>query len=406
MSRWFPLAVVCLLVILSACSSSSSGPSAIGEAFVGPPTLNLREEISLRSRTVGTVHHGDKLEIVQTRRRFVQVRSPQGAIGWTDSRQLLTSEQMADLRRLAEATRSLPSQGMATVYERLNVHTEPIRTSTTFTQIPERTAVQVIGHKVMPRRATVADRPIISPRRPAKTAKKQRESKQSRRTPPPPMPEPPGLPPNWEELSRSPVFNEENPVEKPAEPAKPPVPMDDWSLIRTKDNRAGWVLSRMLVMAIPDEVAQYAEGHRITSFFALDDVQDQGQTKHAWLWTTNSHSGEPFEFDGYRVFIWNTRRHRYETVFRGRDVKGFYPVEATRVPGGAVFSVVVEEDGHLVRRVYSFKDNHVTLARKEPYASDYTLPEPGRAQVSHRPQQKTVSPWYRRLAQRFRSLFR
>ena len=34
--------------------------------------------------------------------------------------------------------------------------------------------------------------------------------------------------------------------------------MEDWNLIRTKDGKAGWVLSRMLVMAIPDEVAQYS----------------------------------------------------------------------------------------------------------------------------------------------------
>ncbi len=405
MSRRFLFAVFSLLVILSACSSST-GPSVIGEAFVGPPNLNLREEISLRSRTVATVHHGDKVDIVQTRRRFVQVRSPQGAIGWTDSRQLLTSGQMGDLRRLSESTRGLPSQGMATVYEKLNVHTEPVRTSTTFTQIPERTAVQVIGHKVMPRRATVPDRPIIPLRKSAKAGKKPREAKPSWRVPPPPMPAPPGVPPNWEELSRSPLLSEEPPAEEPSEPEKPPVPMDDWSLVRTKDNRAGWVLSRMLVMAIPDEVAQYAEGHRITSFFALDDVQDQGQTKHAWLWTTNSHSGEPFEFDGYRVFIWNTRRHRYETVFRGRDVKGFYPVEATRVPGGAVFSIVIDQQGQLVRKVYSFKDNHVTLSRSEPYTGDNTMPEASQSQAVQHPQQRTATPWYRRLAQRFRSLFR
>ena len=43
--------------------------------------------------------------------------------------------------------------------------------------------------------------------------------------------------------------------------------MEDWNLVRTKDGKAGWVLSRMLVMAIPDEVAQYSEGARITSLF-------------------------------------------------------------------------------------------------------------------------------------------
>ena len=40
--------------------------------------------------------------------------------------------------------------------------------------------------------------------------------------------------------------------------------MDDWNLVRTLDGKVGWVLTRPLSMAIPDEVAQYAEGHRIT----------------------------------------------------------------------------------------------------------------------------------------------
>ena len=39
-------------------------------------------------------------------------------------------------------------------------------------------------------------------------------------------------------------------------------------------------------MGIPDEVAQYAEGHRIVSYFALGETQDGDQKKTTWLWTT------------------------------------------------------------------------------------------------------------------------
>ena len=62
--------------------------------------------------------------------------------------------------------------------------------------------------------------------------------------------------------------------------------MDDWSLVRTQDGKVGWVLTRALSMAIPDEVAQYAEGHRITSYFALGHIEDGDSVKNNWLWTT------------------------------------------------------------------------------------------------------------------------
>ncbi len=108
-------------------------------------------------------------------------------------------------------------------------------------------------------------------------------------------------------------------------PAKPV--MEDWSLVRTESNQVGWVLSHNLMMSIPDEVAQYANGKHITSYFDLGAVNDEkrGQ-KHNWLWTTASEL-QNFDFDSWRVFLWNRRRHRYETSYRQRDLEGYFPVE-------------------------------------------------------------------------------
>ena len=73
-------------------------------------------------------------------------------------------------------------------------------------------------------------------------------------------------------------------------------------------------------MAIPDDVAQYAEGHRITSYFALSDVRDGDAVKHNWLWTTIASGDHPYDFDSFRVFTWSLRRHRYETAYIQRNV--------------------------------------------------------------------------------------
>ena len=63
-------------------------------------------------------------------------------------------------------------------------------------------------------------------------------------------------------------------------------------------------------MAIPDDVAQYAEGRRITSYFPLGETKDGNTVKKSWLWTTVEHGLAPYDFDSLRVFIWNSRRHR------------------------------------------------------------------------------------------------
>jgi hypothetical protein len=349
--------------LLASCGSQAPALKPTGVAYAGPVTLNLRKELAPRSALVGTVKHGDRLEVLDTRRRFVKVRTEQGSVGWTDSNLLLTEGQMDDLRRLAQRAAKLPSQGTATVYDAVNLHTEPARQSPSFYQIPESGSVEVIGHRVALRVQPLAP---AAPRRapPPKKAK----AKASKRTgpPPPPPPRPPAPPPNWLELSRP------RPSDLPGyeAPVQPAPALDDWNLVRTHDGQAGWVLSRMLTMAIPDEVAQYAEGRRITSYLPLGDVKDEDQTKHNWLWTTADRGMHDYEFDSFRVFVWSIRRTRYETAYIERNVKGYYPVEAQTAPGQdeSAFSLVLEDkDGTLYKYIYGFSGYRVHMISKTPY---------------------------------------
>ncbi len=373
--------LILALCLLAGCVGSQSGPPAIGEAYVGPQTLTIRRDLAPNATAAATAKHGDKLEVLQVRRRFVRVRTSSGAMGWTDSRQLLSTAQMDELKTLAREAASLPSQGSATVYEPLNVHTEPSRVSPSFAQIAENTPVDVVGHRLAPKVAPTAG-PVVPPP-PKPTPKKRVKPREPKGVPPPPMPAAPALPPNWLELSRAAKpepgkeeqfareFEPPREKEKEEPPAEKPIPMEDWSLVRLKDGRSGWVLFRMLVLGIPEEVAQYAEGHRITSYFPLYDLADQqGQPKHYWLWTTINKGGQPFEYDGLRVFVYNTKRNRYETAYRERDVKGFYPTSATKGTGvrgeGATFTTILQKNGAFVRRTYSFNGRRVSLEKQEP----------------------------------------
>jgi uncharacterized protein YgiM (DUF1202 family) len=118
----------------------------VGEAYVGPATLDLRSDIPTQSSTAVTVKHGDRLEILRQRRSFLKVRAPNGVEGWTEQRQLLAAEDMAGLKALAKRAAAMPSQGRATTEADLRVHMQPAAKSLSFLTIKENEKVDVLTH--------------------------------------------------------------------------------------------------------------------------------------------------------------------------------------------------------------------------------------------------------------------
>ena len=343
--------------MLLGCSKGPPRAQQVGEAFVGPAVLKIRSDIPLQSSTVTTVKHGDRLAILQTRRRFLRVRTPSGAEGWTDERQLLASGDMDSLRELNARAAKLPSQGVATTYAPLNIHTQPVLSSPSFLQLKENERFHVLQSIVLTR--SDAPRKSLIPPAPKKPKGPPKKEVKKPTVPPPPMPKPPAPPADWLELSKT--ERDEADAEK-LPPQKLAPRTDGWSLIRTPAGQSGWVLTRLVSMAIPDDVAQYAEGKRIVSYFPLGEVPDGDLKKKIWLWTTTADSKQPWDFDGFRVFSWSLRRHRYETAYIERNLKGYAPVllkeveltsksGASSMPG---FSICVEKkDGQRVRREYA-----------------------------------------------------
>jgi len=369
---------ICFLAVLTGCNPGAERAPAIGYAYAGPEALKIRKEISTQSAVVGTVPHGQRLELLQQRRRFLKVRTADGAEGWTDETQLLSEGDMGLLRDLAQRSSQLPPQAKATVLGDLRMHIEPARLAPGFAMIKPGEKVDVLAHTATPR-AFVPPRTALftpAPKKPRVTAPKKPP-----KYPPPPMPKPPPAPENWLELSGVDPENGE-PAPKPVQPAEPsqPMPTEDWSLVRTGGGEVGWVLTRPLQMAIPDEVQQYAEGHRIVSFFSLGKVHDGDLTKDIWVWTTISDSApRTIDFDSLRVFVWSLRHHRYETAHVEHDLEGHSPVlvrEVRYIPGvrnsgkaGTYpgFSVCEMGDGGtLERHEYALLGNVVRRAGVEP----------------------------------------
>ncbi len=395
----------------------------IGIAYVGPVSLNLRQDMAAKSPGVTEVKHGERLDIIDVRRRLVRVRTATGAEGWVDANLLLSAQQMDELRRLAEDSRKLPSQGAATVFEALNMHTEPNRPSPSFHQIPEGGAVEVLAHRTTPRSAVRPRGAALAKAAAPPRASRPKASKKGAAAYLLPPPAPPAPPAEWEKLSRPRASD----LPGFTPPETPAVPLDDWDLVRTKDGAVGWVLARNLYMSVPDDVAQYAEGKRITAYLALGDVRDGDEVKHNWLWTTADSTLKAAEFDSFRVFVWSKSRHRYETAFIERNVTGFYPVELADVNAGERvkktggrkrdrdrnrdadaekgFSVIVQDkDGALYKRVYGFTGYHVRLISKTPVTRPDTVIALDGAPVADAGPSAPPEPggWWQKLMRRWR----
>lgn len=113
--------------------------------------------------------------------------------------------------------------------------------------------------------------------------------------------------------------------------------MEDWWLVRDAQGQTGWIYSHMIDVSEPDTLARYAEGQRIVGAYLLtyaDDpesgVLDNGQTVSRipeYVTVLSPYkAGLPYDFDQVRVFIWNVKKHRYETGFRQKNIAGYLPV--------------------------------------------------------------------------------
>jgi hypothetical protein len=331
----------------------------------------------MQSAPVASVQHGDRLEILQKRRTFFRVRTAGGAEGWADERQLLAASDMGNLKQLAAIAAKLPSQGAATPrYGDLRIYTQPSLESPSFVTVKDTGKIDVLTHAAMPR--TAAQRAPLLPPAPKKAPAKKKTKDSKYGAIPIPMPKPPPPPADWVELSKTEpaAANEEADIAAAA-----PKPTDDWSLVRTADGQTGWTLTRRLNMAIPDEVAQYAEGHRIVAYFSLGTVPDGASRKDIWLWTTIGDGIHAYDFDSFRVFDWSLRHHRYETAYIERNLTGFEPVVLEQVDFAPVgktagraatgkypgFSICIQKkDGQRYRREYALLSNLVRYAGERP----------------------------------------
>jgi hypothetical protein len=289
-ARLFAGAALCML---GGCSGGG-GPSGHTEyAYVAVTEAGLRDHVSTFYNKTGVVHNGERVRILERMqsKRFVRVQSLRGEEGWVQERYLADQQTFDQFQRLGEQFKSAPAQATATTEEQVKVHVLPGRKTGYLYLLTEKQKVDLLQRQTVDRNA--APQQLKDD--------KQKDADES---------------------------VDEDKVK--GDSAGPPAIREDWWLVRDAQMRVGWVLGRTLYLVVPEEIAQYAEGQRIVAAFPLDEVTDGDKKVSEYLVLFTEKEGLPYDFSQARVFTWNSRKHRYETAYRERDLAGVLPITLGR----------------------------------------------------------------------------
>ena len=265
--------------------------------------------------------------------RWAEVRRTTGETGWVLQRSLVSQDIFDEFAKLYHQVEALPSQGHATIRRDANLHLEPGRSTQVFYQLAEKEQIDVIGHRVVGRDAPAASAGASVDSTPGDTTSSSGSS--------------------------SGADDADAAIKNP----------EDWLLVRSTRDRAGWLLESSADLAPPIEIAQYSEGLRIRAWFELyrDPKLDP---PHPWyLWATIHKAGLPYDFDEIRIFVWDAKQSRYETSYRERNLMGIFPiiVKPSTEPSGqptAEFGFAVKDaSGQRVERNYTMTGYQVHLVK-------------------------------------------
>jgi uncharacterized protein YgiM (DUF1202 family) len=280
---------VCLLAVISGCSRLRPRP-AREYVYVTAKKTYLRDRVAAVSNRTADVENGDKLQVLDHGRRFLKVQTDKGEQGWINEKMVATQTLFDQFAALTKEHEKDPVVASGAVRDDVYMHIAPGRETDHFYRLTEGEKLKLL------RRATLA------------------------------KPEPPGP------RAVAPVMVKGKAVvaEAPAPPA-----MDDWWLVRDSKGNAGWVYSRLMDVDAPEALVRYSEGQRIIGAYILTKVydpeapQDDKNVAEYVTVTSPYKAGLTYDFNQVRVFIWNVKKHRYETAYRDKNIEGYLPVKVT-----------------------------------------------------------------------------
>jgi SH3-like domain-containing protein len=191
-------------------------------AYVSAPQAALRDQVSTIYSRVGNVKNGERVEVLDHEKRFARVRTASGIEGWIEQRYLVDQKTFDALQKLTQENQNDPVQAPGILRNDTNLHVTPGRETEHLYQLTSGAKVAIL------KRATAEKQAGTLPAaRPAVAAV---GAKLGAKAAPAPL-------------------------------------LEDWWLVRDDQGRVGWVLTRMVDVDVPLEIAQYAEGQRFVAFF-------------------------------------------------------------------------------------------------------------------------------------------
>jgi SH3-like domain-containing protein len=298
-SRRLVFSAVCIALL-----TAPSGCTRLREhlkpemVYVVAKQTYLRDRVAAVSNRVALVSNGEPLEVIEHGRRFLKTKTSKGEVGWIEDHMVIDQATFDQFATLQQQHAHDPVVATGVLRDDLYLHVKPGRDTERFYLLPENQKLQLLLRASVPK--PVAPQSLMpAAHSPAKTGKSKKGEKE-------PM------------------------------AGEPAVPMEDWWLIRDGRGQVGWMLSRRLDVDVPDEIAGYSEGQKIVGAYVLTKVYDSESSLPdkmvpEYVSVTNAYKdGLPYDFDQVRVFTWNTKKHRYETAYRQRNVEGYLPVKVSQ----------------------------------------------------------------------------
>ena len=112
--------------------------------YVSAAETSLRDRVATLFGKVGTVHNGDRLEVLEKQRRFLRVRTDKGQEGWIEERSVVPQDVYDGFQQLAKDSAAIPVQAHGTTRAELNMHLTPARDGEHLYQLTEGEKLEVL----------------------------------------------------------------------------------------------------------------------------------------------------------------------------------------------------------------------------------------------------------------------